>query len=68
MTGEEALAKREEIMKEMRLAAATMEKKSIITKLGNELKELQFNCPHFDAKLNFTIADNKCPYCGKTME
>lgn len=67
MTMEERIAAKDNLMQRIRVAAATMDKKETLFQLRHELEELQETCPHFDAKLNFVMVDDKCPYCGKNI-
>ena len=64
---EEIITRRQKIERELEIALSTMEKKDIIQSLRKELLEIQNQCPHVDSQLNYTIIDDKCPYCGKKI-
>lgn len=65
---DEIIAAKEELDKRLRLAASTMAYKEDIKDILPQIRALQNACPHFSEKYNFTMVDNKCPYCGKVME
>ena len=52
---------------ELRIALATMNLKSDVTRIRNEIKENQERCPHYSANFQWPQIDNTCPYCGKKM-
>lgn len=68
MNIDEIMQKSAALHAQLRVALSTMDKKDTIFQLHTELKQLQDECPHYSAKYNYTMADNKCPYCGKNME
>lgn len=58
----------ERLNKELKIALATMNLKSEVIRIRNEIKENQERCPHYSANFQWTQIDNTCPYCGKKME
>ena len=67
MNMNEIIHKYEELKRRLIIAVSTMEKKSTINEIHEELIDLQKQCPHFSAEHNFAIIDNECPYCGKKI-
>lgn len=62
---EEIIEEKERLDKELRVALATMEKKSTIREIQAKMRINQSRCPHFDARYNFAWVDDTCPFCGK---
>jgi len=57
---------RERLDRDLRIALATMEKKSTIYNIRAAIIENQNRCPHTSDKYNWAIIDH-CPYCGKNF-
>ena len=57
----------ERLNEELRIALATMNLKSDVTRIRNEIKENQERCPHYSANFQWSQINNTCPYCGKKM-
>lgn len=55
----------EQLNQELRLALATMERKTKINEIYQEITRLQEICPHHDETATFTWTSEYCPYCGK---
>ena len=68
MTVDEIIMKHEELSKQLKVAASTMALSDDVKTIFAKIKDLQEQCPHFSAKHNFEIIDDKCPYCGKKLE
>ena len=68
MNMDEIIQKHNELSYKLRVALATMERKSTIYELRRELSEIQRICPHFSAEHNFVMVEGHCPYCGKELE
>ena len=65
MTIKEIIDKTDELCYNIKVAAATMERKDELFELRRQLKEIQSNCPHVSQKYNWTIDNDTCPYCKK---
>lgn len=68
MTMTELISRHEKLSCDLNIALATMERKSTIAEIREELIQLQNICPHFSSEHNFTMVDGYCPYCGKKLE
>lgn len=68
MNMDKIIQKHNELSYKLKIALATMERKSTIYELRRELSEIQRICPHFSAEHNFVMVDGYCPYCGKKLE
>lgn len=64
MNIDEIIKRHESLEQQLKFAVSTMEKKDTIYNIRKQIIENQNNCPHFSDKYNWTIAYNKCPYCG----
>lgn len=67
MNMNEIIHKHKELERRLIIAVSTMERKTTINEIYQELIGLQKLCPHFSAEHNFAIIDDKCPYCGKKI-
>lgn len=57
---------RKRLDRDLRIALATMERKSTIYDIRTAIMENQRLCPHASDKYNWAIID-RCPYCGKNF-
>jgi len=64
MNIDEIIKRHETLDKELRMALSIMERSDKVKELRQEILKNQMVCPHFSNKYNWTIAYNKCPYCG----
>lgn len=64
MNIDDIIQNREELNTRLRMALATMERKSTIQEIRKEIIHNQQQCPHFSDKYNWAIVDGVCPYCG----
>ena len=67
MTMADIIATHEDLDRRLRMALATMERKSDIEELRLKILENQRQCPHFDNNYNWESIDDRCPYCGKRL-
>lgn len=67
MNIDEIIQTHEALEKQLKIAASTMERKDTIQNIRAKIVENQNKCPHFDLKYNWTIANERCPYCGKKL-
>lgn len=58
------ISRYEHLNSELRIALSTMEKSDRVKEIRDAIHENQAACPHASAKYNWTMADNRCPYCG----
>ena len=65
MTIKEIIDKTDELCYNIKVAAATMNKKNELFELQRQLKEIQSNCPHVSQEYNWAIVNDTCPYCKK---
>lgn len=68
MTGEQIYNRREKLKQELKVALSEMVLSTKIYEVRAEMETLKQQCPHFDAKLNFVMVDNICPYCGGKID
>lgn len=68
MTMDEIIRQKEILNTSLRIAASNMAYKEDLKDIFKQIHDLQEQCPHFSAKHNFVMVDNKCPYCGKNLE
>lgn len=67
MNIDEIIRKHADIERRLMFALSTMERKSTINEIHEELIALQEQCPHFSLEHNYAILDGKCPYCGRVL-
>lgn len=67
MTMNEIISRHEKLSRDLSIALSTMERKSTIAEIREELIHLQDRCPHFSNEHNFEMVDGYCPYCGKKL-
>ena len=67
MTMDEIILQHENLQRRLKVAASNMVLNEDVKKIYHEMKDLQEKCPHFSAKHNFVMVDDKCPYCGKKL-
>lgn len=65
MTIKEIIDKTNVLCYNIKVAAATMEKKDELFNMRKELKEIQTMCPHVSTEYNWAIINDTCPYCKK---
>lgn len=65
MNIKEIIDKTDELYYNIKIAAATMERKDELFELRRQLKEIQNNCPHVSQEYNWAIVNDTCPYCKK---
>lgn len=65
MTIKEIIDKTDVLCYNIKVAAATMEKKDELFNMRKELKEIQTMCPHVSAEYNWAVINDTCPYCKK---
>ena len=65
MTIKEIIDKTDELCYNIKVAAATMEKKDELFELRRQLQEIQSNCPHVSQEYNWAVDNDTCPYCKK---
>lgn len=67
MNMDEIIRKHADIERRLMFALSTMERKSTINEIHEELIALQEQCPHFSLEHSYAILDGKCPYCGRVL-
>ena len=65
MTIKKIINKTDILCYNIKVAAATMNKKDELFELRRQLKEIQNNCPHVSQEYNWAIVNDTCPYCKK---
>ena len=65
MTIKEIIDKTDELCYNIKVAAATMDRKDELFELRRQLKEIQNHCPHVSQEYNWAIVNDTCPYCKK---
>lgn len=68
MTIEEIMARRKQLDTELNHALSTMERKSTIMEIRQQIIDNQKQCPHFSEKYNLGYQNGACPYCGFQIE
>ena len=63
MTIKEIIDKTDILCYNIKVAAATMDRKDELFELRQQLKEIQSNCPHVSQEYNWAIVNDMCPYC-----
>lgn len=63
MTIKEIIDKTDVLCYNIKVAAATMNKKDELFELRRQLKEIQSNCPHVSQEYNWATINGICPYC-----
>ena len=58
----------ERLERDLRVALATLERKSIIYDIRMQILDNQRQCPHFSPDYNWAVVDEICPYCGKELK
>ena len=65
MTIKEIIDKTDILCYNIKVAAATMERKDELFELRQQLKEIQNSCPHVNQEYNWAVVNDTCPYCKK---
>lgn len=65
MTIKEIIDKTDKLCYNIKVAAATMDRKDELFELRQQLKGIQNNCPHVSQEYNWAIVNDTCPYCKK---
>ena len=63
MTIKEIIDKTNTLCYNIKVAAATMDRKDELFELRRQLKEIQNNCPHVSQEYNWAIVNGVFPYC-----
>lgn len=67
MNIDEIISRRAELDIELKRALSTMELKSTVSEIRDQIAENQMRCPHVSTRYNWSMIEGICPYCGKKV-
>ena len=67
MNIDEIISRRAELDIELKRALSTMELKSTVSEIRDQIAANQMRCPHVSTRYNWSMIEGVCPYCGKKV-
>ena len=64
---DDIIERHESLERQLKFALSSFEKKEAVKQLRQEIINNQKQCPHLSDKYNWTVASNRCPYCGAQL-